>query len=255
MPVTLLNDLWPEVDKDVNGDFYDQENEETGVVYRIYNVVTEKSYIGKAFSYVKNGAQKLRKHGSKDRFYKHWMAANNNVISDCPIFYKALRSSDIIDWFVYTLKVCSKKHLKEWETKLIKRYNTSDPKIGYNYFVGDNKPNSKKHLIKYQSAKAESNANRAIDGQLRKKKHSKNLPPNINYRILKKKDGTICGEGYFVQIKINGKLYNKAFLSMAEPMESKLEKAKKQLELFKLQANKKNTSGSKTSKRKKERKK
>ena len=53
-------------------------------------------------------------------------------------------------------------------------------KFGYNYFVGDNKPNDSKHLLKYQTAKAESNANRAVGGTLRRKENSKNLPPNIN---------------------------------------------------------------------------
>jgi hypothetical protein len=127
---------------------------------------------------------------------------------------------------------------------LTKYYQTSNPKYGYNYFVGDNKPDSKQHLLKYKTAKAQSNVNRATNGQMKRTTKGKNLPANINHRISRKKDGTICGEGYFVQIKINGKLYNKAFLSMNETMESKLEQAKKQLEKFRQEASK-TTYGSK----------
>lgn len=245
--VTLLNDLYPELDTDVNGHFYVQETLDTGVVYRAFNIMNDKSYIGKAYSYVKNGKQKCRRHGGKDRFYRHWLSAHNNEISDCPIFYEELRKTNINDWFIFTLKVCSKKHLKEWETKLIKEYQSSDPKYGYNYFVGDNKPNSEVHLLKYQNDKAKSNANRAIGGGLRRQDHSKNLPPNINYRVTRKPDGTVKSEGYFVQIKIHGKLYSKAFLSLKDTMDAKLRKAKDQLKLFKQDATKK--PGSKTSKK------
>ena len=249
--IELLNDICPEIDDDMNKYYYDEETTDTAIVYQIFNVNNEKSYIGRAHSYVKNGNQEIRRHGAKDRFYRHWLAAKNND-NDCPIFYEALRESDILDWFVFTLRICSKKHVKEWETKLTKEHNTSDPEYGYNYFVGDNKPNNKEHLAKYQSAKALSNAQRAVNGQLRKMPHSKDLPANINYRVSKR-NGAVCGEGYFVQIKINGKLYNKAFLSMHESMESKLNRAVAQLELFKKQAstnnnnNNNNKSGSKSS--------
>ncbi|BCS83029.1 Group I intron endonuclease [Cotonvirus japonicus] len=243
--IILMNDKFPSLDIDANGDNYELETEDTGVIYMIQNLTTDKAYIGKAFSYVKNGNQSIRRHGAKDRFYKHWKAANNNIVSDCPIFYEALRNSSLDDWFVYTLKVCSKNHLKEWETKLIQEYKSSDPKYGYNYFVGDNKPDNYDHLLKYKTAKAKTNANRAIGGALKRRGHSKDLPANISYRKSKRRDGTIIGEGYFVQIKIGTKLYNKAFLSNADTMEEKLSKAKKQLELFKKEAAK--SSGSKYS--------
>ena len=240
----LLNDLLPQLDQNYNGVFYDQENEDTGVIYMIYNIAEDKAYIGKAFSYVKNGNQKIRRHGAKDRFYKHWMAAHNNVVVDCPIFYEALRNSDLHDWIVFTIKVCPKDELKTWETDLVEQYDTSNPQFGYNYFVGDNKPNNKEILAKYQKAKANSNINRAKDGAMRNKKYNKDLPPNIYCRIHKDKNGKIHKRGYFVRIKINGKVYTQEFTSKDDSDEEKLAKAKKQLKVFKKKATKK--SGSKT---------
>lgn len=228
--IELLNDCVPSLDQELNGKYYDLENADTAVIYQFYNMNTKKSYIGKAYSFVKNGVEKNRRHGSKDRFYKHWIASESDKDNDCPVFYKVLRKSNPLDWFILTIKVCSKQHAKEWETKLIKLHKTYDPKYGYNYFVGDNRPADSVYLKKYQSAKAKSNADRAIGGGLRQKEHSKNLPPNINYR-RSEKNGTVT-EGYFVQIRLNGKLYNKAFLSKFDSMENKLELAKNQLALF-----------------------
>lgn len=244
--VILNNDLYPELDTDMNGDFYDLENQDTAVIYRIENCMEGKSYIGKAYSYEKHGTQKSSRYGAKGRFRRHWSNCVSELAhNECPIFYEALRNSELTDWFVYTIKVCSKKHAKEYETRMIQKYKTSDPKIGYNYFVGDNKPNNKEHLEKYQSIKAKTNVNRAKNGEMKRTNYGKNLPPNINHRFAKNRAGKIVGEGYFVQIKLYGKLYSKAFLSNADTMEEKLEKAKKQLELFKKEAAK-SISGSKT---------
>lgn len=229
--IELLNDVIPKLDQKINGKYYDLETSDTGVIYQYYNLETKKSYIGKAFSFVKNGVEKNRRHGAKDRFYKHWIASESDKDDDCPVFYEALRKSSPIDWFILTIKVCSKKHLKECETKLIKLHKTYDPKYGYNYFVGDNRPDNVVHLKKYQTAKAKSNVDRAVGGGLRQKEHSKTLPPNINYRRSDKNG--IVSEGYFVQIRLNGTLYNRAFLSKFDTMEHKLEQAIDQVATFK----------------------
>jgi len=246
----LLNDSFPKIDQKKNGAFYAKETIETGVVYQAFNLKEGKSYIGRVSSYEKHGDHPMTRYGAKGRFRRHWSNKDSDLAYDeCPIFYDVLRRSDLEDWFIFTLKVCSLKHLKEYETRLTKLYNTSDPEYGYNYFVGDNKPNSSEHLKKYQSAKAKSNADRAVGGGLRQKEHSKNLPPNINYRKTIK-DGIVVSEGYFVQIKINGKLYNKAFLSKFDTMETKLDQAKAQLDEFKKNASKTQAIAKKDSKKK-----
>lgn len=248
--VVLLNDILLKLDELYNGEFYEQETHDTGVIYMIYNLVEDKAYIGKAYSYVKNGNQKIRRHGAKDRFYKHWMAAHNSAEIDCPIFYDALRNSDLHDWVVFTIHVCPKNELKFWETELVKKYDTSNPEFGYNYFVGDNKPNNKQILAKYQKAKANSNVNRAKNGEMRNREWNKGLPPNIYCRIHKDSKGKIHKRGYFVRIKINGDIYTQEFTSKDDSMEEKLALAKKQLKLFKKEATKKanKKSGSKSQK-------
>ncbi|AVL94697.1 group I intron endonuclease [Moumouvirus australiensis] len=245
--IILLNDIIPDVDKDINGDMYDQENNDTGVIYKIYNVYTGKSYIGKAYSYVGHGKKKPLKYGARGRFKRHWSNKDSPLAcNECPVFYEALRSSELEDWFIFTLKVCNKKYLANWEKKLIEKENTSNPKYGYNYFVGNKKPDNEIHLENYQLSKAISNVKRAENGALRKSDKTSVLPANIYYRTSKSPNGSIR-EGYFVQIKLNGKLYNKAFLSMSESMESKMNKAKKQLQIFKNEASKTKNSGSKRS--------
>nr|WBF70890.1 putative intron encoded endonuclease [Megavirus caiporensis] len=248
--IKLLNDIIPEIDQDANGEKYFKETKDTGVIYDIYNVKTNKSYIGKACSYVKHGKKKPMLYGARGRFKRHWSNKDSQLArNECPIFYQALRDSNIEDWFVFTLHVCDKKYLSKWEHKFIELHNTSDPDHGYNYFVGSKKPDNIIHLEKYQLNKAESNVKRAKDGALRKSNNTKNLPTNIYYRSSKGPNGSLR-EGYFVQIKLYDKLYNKAFLSMSESMESKLCKVQKQLKEFKRQAERdrrKNISGSKRS--------
>jgi len=245
--VVLLNDLYPELDEDMNGEFYKKETEDTGVVYRIENIYNGKSYIGRTCSYGSNGRRKC----AKCRFVEHWnkkSRCGSKCYNDCPIFYEPLRNSNLEDWFVFTLKVCDKKDLKNLETEFIKLYNTSDPEYGYNYFVGNNKPNNEQHLKTYQDSKAKTNASRASNSVLKRTDTNKKLPTYISY-YCNKNDGKLVCEGYLVRIKINGKQYQKRFLS-TESMKIKLAKAIKQLELFKKEAQNKNT-GSKTNKRKK----
>lgn len=192
-----------------------QESENTGVIYMITNNTNGKKYIGKAFSYVKNGNQKIRKHGAEDRFYKHVKAALNNI-NDIPFLYDDMRKYGTDKFSVKTLEVCLKADLKAKETYYTKLHKTFEKDIGYNYHVGDDKPKDKAHIKKYEENKVHSNKARAVDGKLRQSDDVKDLPPNVYKRA----------NGLFAQIKINGTLYNKAFLSAKDSDEEKLQKAK-----------------------------
>ena len=52
-----------------------EETLDTGVIYKITNTKNNKIYIGRAYSYVKNGNQKMRRHGAKDRLNWHFSKA------------------------------------------------------------------------------------------------------------------------------------------------------------------------------------
>jgi hypothetical protein len=247
--MVLLNDLNPELDEQLNGQFYDQETEETGVIYEIRNMVEDKSYIGRAESYGNENGTK-RKHGATGRFREHWSSRKNihnkKSRKTCRKFYQALDNSDLHDWYVFTIKVCPLSEMRYWETKFIKKLKTSDPKYGYNYFVGNNKPDNAEYLLEYQTSKALSNAKRAENGKMKRTEQNKKLPTYISYYPVKE-NNELVREGYMACIKINGKNYRKIFTSMNESMEFKLEKAKKYIKLVNDNASK-NYSGSKINK-------
>lgn len=254
--VQILNDLNPDEDEQINGRFYEEETEDKAVVYEAFNMKTGKSYIGSAFSYEKHGDKPSSRYGAKGRFRRHWSnkSSNNPVIrNECPVFYEALRNSDILDWYIFTLKVGPKKHIKEYETRRAEKLESYNQKYGYNYLVGTKKPLDAELEAHYANKKADANVQRAKGGKMRQRDHSIGVPQNINYRAtFKKKNGKIIktkngkkiktSEGYFVQIKINGILYNKAFLSLTESMDVKLQKAINQLAEFKEQAANKQSS-------------
>lgn len=122
--------------------------------------------------------------------------------------------------------------MKEWETELIKKYRTSDPKYGYNLFVGNNKPDDPDHLKEYKLKKALSNTKRAENSKMKRTDENKKLPTYISYYPVKKGDKLLC-EGYMARITIDEKIYKKVFISMNDTMDAKLEKAKLYIESIK----------------------
>lgn len=203
-----------------------EETYDTGVIYKITNINDGKFYVGRAFSYEKHGNNLASKYGSEGRFKRHFTNAfsnNKDTANECPLFYEALRKSKKEDWKVETLIVCSKKHLKEYETRQIKNLQSYLPEFGYNVFIADNKPDAGKNKEKYEDNKAKTNRERAQNGGM--KRNNDNLPANIYSRTSKLPDGNVM-KGYFVQIKIGDKLINKAFMSKKDSEQQKLDKAK-----------------------------
>lgn len=238
MPVKkiLLNDQYPDLDADFNGYYYDKETTETTVIYLVHNVHTNMSYIGRTRSYGKAG----NRRGAKFRFKAHWWSANNNYdnpkkFNDCPLFFPALRESNIEDWFVCTIKVCHKDDEREWETKLTLKYNTTDPSIGYNSRVGNNISNHKPTAAAQSKKIANSNSKRAIGGKMKRAKNNTGSEDCINYHWVIK-DGKKW-EGYKVDATINGNQYRKIFTSMEYSMEEKLEEAKEYLAMARAKEN------------------
>lgn len=199
-----------------------EESELTGVIYIITNVSNNKKYIGKAYSYVKNGNQPIRKQGGDGRFYKHIKAALRGC-TEIPLLYNDIREYGKDNFKVGLLEVCLKENLKERETYHIRHNQTYKEDIGYNFHIGDNKPEDISHKKTYEDKKVESNKNRAEGGALRQSNDTVNLPLNIYRRK----------NGLFAQIKIGSTLYNKAFLKTNDTDEIKLEKAMGWLEITK----------------------
>ena len=215
-----------------------EETLDTGVIYKITNNDNGKCYIGKAFSYKTSSVRNTKyKHGAEGRFSRHWSNANSTneiLANECPIFYKALKESSKNDWEVTILRICDKKKLKKYETKYITKFESHDPSKGYNYFVADNKPQNEEVKIIYETRKSDANRKRAEGGKM--KRNNDGLPANIYKRTSNLPNGdTIIG--YFVQIKINGKLFSKAFMSKNDTEKEKLKKAKKFLKTTKEENN------------------
>jgi hypothetical protein len=201
----------------------EQDNEYE--IYIIKNILDGKAYIGVAKKYIKGNRNKYYIYGGIGRFKRHISNAfskNEKCSNDCPLLYDAIRHYGS-ELFIFHILRCINKTPKEYEKKYILKFNTHDPNFGYNVLISTEKPICQIQLAEFQKKKADGNINRAINGTMKKKEHSKNLPPNINYRTNSNK--TKKHEGYFVQIKINGILYNKAFMSDTYSLDQKLKMA------------------------------
>lgn len=189
----------------------------------ITNTVSGKKYIGKTFSYVKHGKRKnLLKYGAEGRFKRHCsnaLAGNNEI----PLLYESMKEN-ISNFKIETLEICLKSDLKQREKYFIKIHESYKKDKGYNFHVGDNKPEDDTHKKEYEIKKIESNKKRAEGGKLRQSDETLDLPPNIYKRPT----------GLFAQIKLDSKLYNKAFLSSKDTDICKLEKALEWLRNIKL---------------------
>jgi hypothetical protein len=119
---------------------------------------------------------------------------------------------------------------QEYETRTTKEYKSYDPEIGYNFFIGDNKPIDGANKIAFEQKRSIANRNRCTDGSQRKADGTNNLPANIYYVYRKDgEDGKVLA-GYKVQITdSNKKLHMKAFTKNDMSMEEKLQMAKNYL--------------------------
>jgi len=195
---------------------------------KITNNTNGKYYIGVAKKWVKLVSKKYYIYGGNGRFKRHLsnaISTNIKLTNDCPDFYGAIREFGKQSFSCHILKIVNNNH-KMHEKEEILKYKSHDPEYGYNILISTEKPLTDIRLNSFSKKKESGNKNRAINGEMRHKEHNINLPPNIYYRSNKNKEGNILHEGYFVQIKTNGKLVNKAFLSDKLTLDEKLKKAK-----------------------------
>jgi hypothetical protein len=208
-----------------------QETHETGVIYKIINSITGKIYIGYAKSYNERANESFTRRGATGRFKVHLsnaMSMNPDRRNECPALYEDIRNYGSNVFNVSILEIVPISQMKQKEKHYIKLYKSYDSTIGHNIWIGDERPLDEIRLQEFKEQKARGNVNRAVNGAMKREEHSKNLPPNINYRRGK------SGDGFFAQIKINGTLYNKGFLSQRHGMEERLQMAIEWLTQIKL---------------------
>jgi hypothetical protein len=223
-------------------------------IYKITNRKNFKSYVGRVVLLEKHGEKKeTSRYGGYVRFKRHINKAHNTnnikISKECRLLYKAIRKHGDHNFDVKIIQYCLINDMNKLESYYIDLFNTYRLANGYNYFHGANKPKDKVHVEQYSQFKAEVNARRAQGGKMKKKSHNLGLPANITAR---KNKGVVIG--YFVQIKFLDETdsHYKAFLSNKYSLETKLEMAKVQLNIFKIEhqirVNKKNNENDKNKK-------
>lgn len=105
-----------------------EENFDTGVIYCIENMITNKKYIGQALSFLTVKGKKI-KHGLQGRFKKHFTDAHNDKLC-CPKFYNSINKYGKENFKSFVIEICNLDELNEKETYYIRKYNTVED--GYN---------------------------------------------------------------------------------------------------------------------------
>lgn len=191
-----------------------EEDETTGVIYCITNMINNKKYVGQALSYIyKKG--KIVKHGMEGRFNVHREDAQNGSES-CPKLYNAMRKYGIDNFKVELIKICPAENLFDEESSKILEYDAI--KEGYNIValnsttigqmksknnrlsridkirstMKDKWANNKQYIETTTNANLMAVKKRAVEGTT--KKINKHLPNNI----YKNEDG------YDIRIMRNG---------------------------------------------------
>ena len=191
-----------------------EENESTGVIYKLTNTINGKIYIGQAKSYIQNHGKIIR-HGLEGR----WMSHKNDALSgknSCPYLYAAIRKYNPDSFTREIIVIVLKENIDDEEIFYIKHYDSINREKGYNVIIRyapkcdgtdnlDRIEKIKNSMLKrwqdpeYKEKTTKGNFKavmaRADSGKTRKKNKDLNLPGGI-YKTK---------EGYNIQIMRNGK--------------------------------------------------
>lgn len=171
----------------------------TGIIYKITNLVNNKIYIGQTKEFKADGSTK-QKYGIDGRLKCHFgnaFSKNKKVNTGCPILYNAIRKYGKDKFIVEELCSCKLEERNEKEKYFIKILNAIDNKIGYNISFGGNGGES--NIIR-----KETNENIRIKISRSQSNGEMNIKPFYRNQIL---------VGYIACRKQNGKLYKKIYSS------------------------------------------
>lgn len=171
-----------------------------GIIYRIYNIFNNKSYVGKTKSIYGNSTI----YGVEGRWRQH--IVNSNIESrknECPLFYNALRKYGKDSFRHETLVHCPLGQVDFYEIKMINIYCSSNRKFGYNVSEGG-------------GGRSVVNVSENVRGKISKSqstKDSMNLHDVYRDNIL---------VGYRISRKDKGKNYQKYFSSQSNALDENL---------------------------------
>lgn len=183
------------------------ETENFGIIYKITNLKNGKIYIGKTKQHYGDN-KKVR--GIQARFRTHLSDARNNR-NYCKKLCRAIRKHGAENFTIEELFRCTLDKLSDLETETIKKYNSTDKKIGYNITSGGGSLNCP------VSEKTRQRISKTQNGDL-------NVTP-IKYKGV--------AIGYRAHRKEKGEYYYKRFGSTENSLDENYKLAQEWLDKFK----------------------
>jgi hypothetical protein len=236
-----------------------------GIIYRIINKTNGKSYIGKTKSHYGE-----KYFGVEGRLKQHltnaFTPSKNN---DCPLFYRAIRKYGKNVFQIEILVICDLTEVDKFEISMIELYMTINDKFGYNIALGGRGRSvveiSEEIREKISKSQTDSQLNikelikdgKVVGYRVRRRQngivYGKNFGSSLytvdenfkqaneylekiklriyeNYKLELHKGIYYFGNGYRVNVLINGRKYDKTFSSKKVSMEKKFKYAEEWLD-------------------------
>ncbi|CAH6421789.1 GIY-YIG family nuclease [uncultured virus] len=165
-----------------------------GIIYKINNKVNRKIYIGKTKLYY--GKNYKKEYGIEGRFKSHIREALSNRKYGCKRLARAIRKYGKENFYIEEILRCDLDQVDKNEIEQIKKYNSTNRKIGYNIASGGKgrsvvsvDEQARKNISKAQNSKEEMNI----------KKYFKN-GKFVGYRVKRREKG-IQHQKFFTSTK------------------------------------------------------
>lgn len=107
------------------------DNEVKGIIYKITNLVNDKIYIGKTKTHYGNKPFTI-----EQRLDNHFAQAKRMSPGRCPALANAIQKYGPENFVIEEMLRCDLEDVDEHEMELIKMYDSTNKKIGYNIALG-----------------------------------------------------------------------------------------------------------------------